>query len=61
MLGLVAVSGLVSWLVSGQVSVRFCSGFVPVEVFKECDAGRRKSTRWGEKARPASHSLNPTL
>ena len=35
--------------------------FVRVEVLKECDAGRRKSPRASEKARPASHASNPTL
>ena len=35
--------------------------FVRVKVLKECDAGRRKSSQAGEKARPASHASNPTL
>ena len=35
--------------------------FIPVEVLKECDAGRRKSGGAVENARPASHAFNPTL
>ena len=34
---------------------------IPVEVFKACDAGRRKSAGLGEHARPASHASNRTL
>lgn len=35
--------------------------FVPVEVFKECDAGRRKSAGVGRNARPASHASKRAL
>ena len=45
----------------GSVSVRFRSGFAPVEVLMECDAGRHKSAGRGEKARPASHASKRTL
>lgn len=49
----------------GEVHALFVRGFraafIRVEVLKECDAGRRKSPRGGENARPASHASNPTL
>ncbi|MCQ4612416.1 hypothetical protein [Corynebacterium sp. CCUG 51687] len=35
--------------------------YIPVEVFKECDAGRRKSAGLDENARPASHASKRTL
>ncbi|WP_256042334.1 hypothetical protein [Corynebacterium sp. CCUG 61414] len=45
-------------LALGGFRVGFARFLVPVEVLKDCDAGRQKSARPGENARPAPLGFN---